>query len=499
MMPEGMTGETEEGNGFRIWVDTPGYVPNIIVYRRANRLSDPDNYIKNVVPESMKERYGDKLAAVSVLEYYETGGKKLLCCSFVYKDSVGNAVTLLHLVELRSDGDVEYQCRYVDTGDEKKTTLNALDAAVRYYKPDNEAQGPGRESSSAESSAASHPGPGTGKTFSATKAQPIVSGTAVYEDGRFTVTLPKGWQIMTQSDFMYFCYRAYDPNDPNRAFFMYMKLEPFLKSQAAKAAYKQADSLSADDLYKLFGEAPVLEPLSLEAFLGTIPGIRYYAGLFYTQGLTMNPEVFPVMNNVTVLEKKPSPLPAPDTCPDNSIGRITFDGYEGAACEGLVTAQPTSNGSYYMFGVDAAPLTVYLFTGFTAPVGEMPELEPILTECLGSFEFNEQYVKTAIDLSRAETEALLEQARIMQATHDAMVDAWYAREQRYDIISQKQSDATLGYDRLYDSVTGEIYRADMSFYDNYNLHRDEYSNPNLQKIDSGTEEYYLRGVDYYIE
>lgn len=62
----------------------------------------------------------------------------------------------------------------------------------------------------------------------------------------------------------------------------------------------------------------------------------------------------------------------------------------------------------------------------------------------------------------------------------------------------ESGDATLGYDRLYDTTTGEIYRAELGFYDNYNLNRDSFSNPNLRKIDSSSESYYLSGLDYYI-
>ena len=65
-------------------------------------------------------------------------------------------------------------------------------------------------------------------------------------------------------------------------------------------------------------------------------------------------------------------------------------------------------------------------------------------------------------------------------------------------VSQKRSDATLGYDRLYDSETGEVYRADVGFYDSYDLHRGEFDNANLYRIDDSSSNYYLRGVDYYI-
>ena len=86
----------------------------------------------------------------------------------------------------------------------------------------------------------------------------------------------------------------------------------------------------------------------------------------------------------------------------------------------------------------------------------------------------------------------------MQAAHDAMVDAWYAREKSHDIAFQKWSDAFMGYDRLYDSSTGEVYLADTGFYDSYDLHRYEYTNSNLQLVDNSSQDYYLKGADYYI-
>ena len=93
---------------------------------------------------------------------------------------------------------------------------------------------------------------------------------------------------------------------------------------------------------------------------------------------------------------------------------------------------------------------------------------------------------------------LLGIGRQMDNARSAMNIAWERRQATYDILSQKNSDAILGYDRLYDSETGEIYRAESGFYDSYDLHRNEYSNPNLQLIDDQSKQYYLNGIDYYI-
>ena len=50
---------------------------------------------------------------------------------------------------------------------------------------------------------------------------------------------------------------------------------------------------------------------------------------------------------------------------------------------------------------------------------------------------------------------------------DGMMSSWENRNKSQDILSQKQSDATLGYERFYDTKTGEIYRAAIDFGDSY--------------------------------
>ncbi len=56
----------------------------------------------------------------------------------------------------------------------------------------------------------------------------------------------------------------------------------------------------------------------------------------------------------------------------------------------------------------------------------------------------------------------------------------------------------MGYDRLYDADTGEVYLAELGFYEQYDLHRDEYAKSNLRLVDKGSQKYYLKGADYYI-
>lgn len=488
-MPAGLSSTWQEGSGLRIWVGEAGYVPNVQIWRRPKKLNDPQNYVKNVYADHMKETYGENLISTTQYEYYETGGKRLLGGGYIYRGaSSGVAINLLHLVEARDDGDVEYFVRYLN--DQREATLAALDAAVRYYQPDAEAAQPQAAAPQSQTAA---------RQLNVKAAEPIVSGTTQYSDGRFSMQLPTGWQIMTEGEYMTFAFTAWDMRNPNRTLFMFLKLEPFLKSQAAKQKYQEVNnSLGGNSLYQIYANAPVMESCTLKGFLDAIPQVRAFCDLFYDAGLTMNPSIFPNMTNVEIVESTPSSLPAPDICKENVIARITYSDYLGQPCEGLVTAQPVDMMRYDFFGVDGWTYTVYVFMGVTAPIGELTELEPVLTECLSTFSFEQRYVNQAINLSNEETKALLARGEAMQAAHDAMVNAWYAREAAHDIAFQKWSDSFMGYDRLYDSSTGEVYLADLGFYDSYDLHRYEYNNSNLQMVDSRTEQYYLQSADYYI-
>ena len=69
------------------------------------------------------------------------------------------------------------------------------------------------------------------------------------------------------------------------------------------------------------------------------------------------------------------------------------------------------------------------------------------------------------------------------------MSAWENRSKTYDIMSQKQSDATLGYERVYDTKTNEIYKA-------YNGFTDDYDGKRYQSI---TDDMYALKTSGYIE
>ena len=117
------------------------------------------------------------------------------------------------------------------------------------------------------------------------------------------------------------------------------------------------------------------------------------------------------------------------------------------------------------------------------------DYKDLLLESINSIEFTDAYVKKTIDDGNAQTKQALELNRQIQQAFDSYMSAWENRSKTYDIMSQKQSDATLGYERVYDTDTGEIYKA-------YNGFTDDYDG---QKYKSISEEMYTEKTSGYIE
>ena len=132
---------------------------------------------------------------------------------------------------------------------------------------------------------------------------------------------------------------------------------------------------------------------------------------------------------------------------------------------------------------------IYDIMSITSAKDEFIDYKDILLESVNSIEFTDSYVKQTIDDSNAQTQKALELNASMQKAFDSYMSAWENRQISYDIMSQKQSDATLGYERVYDTDTGEIYKA-------YNGFTDDYQGNKYQSI---TDNMYTEKVTGYIE
>ena len=485
----------DDGTGLNLWLESRDSIPYLLIYRnRDGGGNDAEGYFRDECTPDMQARYGDRLIEVGEFQTYTIQGVEMPGQQYTYL--VGDVpVVMLRVFDLRFEGNVQYTAKYLKS--DPGPTLEALAIAVNFY----------RDSADGYDEGTSNPAPsGSGANqsdragdYTVAPAAPIVSETTVYNDGRFSMRLPVGWKVMTTGTLAQdLIVKAWDPECPERCIFRAGKIQPLLRSQAAKAWYGQFSELGGLE-YTLFADAPALEELTVPCFLSHVIELREYGFKYAYTGLMLDVNTIPALYDVQVVESFPSTTVCLPTCYDNSVARVTFRSENGAACEGLMTAQPTRmEPSMVMNGTDVTPDIVYDFMGFTAPQGEMLELEPVLSACLGSFAFTEDFVRESVRASEDVSEIIRQMSANVQAAYDSYNSAWENRETTYDILSQQRSDATLGYDRLYDAETGEVYRAEQGFWDDYDLHRDAYSNPNLQRVDDSTRDYYLKGVDYTI-
>ena len=285
-----------------------------------------------------------------------------------------------------------------------------------------------------------------------------------FDNGLISFQYPKGWKVeIAPADYIHYNFKVYNPEDPDYLFFFGLKFEGYMKSQKAR------DWQIKNYPSTMFAKLPALDPQNAETFFK-----NWNEAVDYSNKEEVKYEYFYHLNDFNVIE----------TLGQNEIGgdilRATFTNDEGELNQGLFTATVKSAGSYMVseniwniFGpqIDVWPLMVYNIIYMSSPDIEFVNWQPILDKCLASISFSQ----TFLDGFNKEENSLLSTVQANQKVYnemsDMIMDSWEKRNNSYDIISQKQSDATLGYERVYDTDTGEIYKAYNGFTDDYDGNR----------------------------
>ena len=173
---------------------------------------------------------------------------------------------------------------------------------------------------------------------------------------------------------------------------------------------------------------------------------------------------------------------------DSKVLRGTFTGDNSKQGEGLFMASIVNFGNN-LGGVDTSYYMVYDIMAITSEKDKFIDYKEILLESINSIKFSDSYVKQTIDNGNAQTKQALALNASIQRAFDSYMSAWENRSKSYDIMSQKQSDAILGYERVYDTETNDIYKA-------YNGFTDEYDGERYKSI---TDNMYTEKTSGYIE
>lgn len=297
-----------------------------------------------------------------------------------------------------------------------------------------------------------------------------------YNNGLVKLKVPEGWKVDVIGDYIHYTVKAYDPNNPTYQFFFNLKTEGYNKSEAAKAWQKK--------FYpnEIFAKNPVISTKDTEGFYK----------IFNELGPLNNTSTFtfPTITDFTVVEKLGKGLVGGD------VLRATFKDKDGNDAEGLFSAYVYDVGPHYVSEdffsakqVDIQYLSIYDTMFITAPKDEFINWEEPLSIIASSLEFTDKFLSGFNSEQDAVMKNFQNVRNICNQITDGIMDSWEKRNASFDIMSQKQSDATLGYERVYDTKTGEVYKA-------YNGFTDDYDGKRYKTI---TDDMYTKGISGYIE
>lgn len=305
-----------------------------------------------------------------------------------------------------------------------------------------------------------------------------------YDNGLVSFKYPKGWTVeIAPTDYIHYCFKVYNPKNPDYMLFFGLKHEGFLKSEHAREVYAgyYPDAI--------FSKLPAIDPQTTQAYYTKWNDIANYLN---TVDFKSMPSFAPTFKNLELGDNLGTVTIGGD------ILRGTFTGTDGKKCQGLFTATVKDIGSYYISEniwnplgpqVDVWPLNVYNIIFMTAPEDEFINWQPILDNCLASIEFSQTFINGFNQEETVLTQTIIANQKVYDSISDMIMDSWEQRNASYDRISQKQSDATLGYERVYDTDTGEIYKAPNGFMDHYDG----------SKYQSITDDMYTQPTAGYIE
>ena len=105
-----------------------------------------------------------------------------------------------------------------------------------------------------------------------------------------------------------------------------------------------------------------------------------------------------------------------------------------------------------------------IFPQFSDAMNATADYADIQTPYIADFSVTESFAMSQSNQAASTSQSLSQSASEMS---DSIMSSWENRNRSQDIMSQKQSDATLGYERIVDTETGNIYKIDNGFTDWY--------------------------------
>lgn len=314
------------------------------------------------------------------------------------------------------------------------------------------------------------------KSVKVTETAAKAAQTESYETEDFSLTIPKGWKVTSGGINIYHSIRVYDPNEPLNQMFILLKADCLLHSQAGKEAWQYNYSMGNTQA-ALFANAAVLQNPSTEGFFQMF---SQYTDFVSQAEPSYSGYTFPRFDSFTVTDHFASTSSLKSYALGDELLRATFTD-NGKQGEGMFAASVVDLGQITIAGgpvvgyqiqqADGGYYMAYNIMAVTAAKDTFIEWEGLLTECMKTLKYSDSFVSATNQASNEKVTQAMQISQNFNQVMDGIMSSWESRNKSQDIISQKQSDSTLGYERVYDTETNEIYRATNGWSDIYDGER----------------------------
>lgn len=271
-----------------------------------------------------------------------------------------------------------------------------------------------------------------------------------YSCTEFSMNIPEGWSVKSSAMYtgMFHAIHVFDPENPVNQIFFMLKMEPLFSDENSRAMM----ALSSD----LFGKYPILTNVSTQGVFEIFPQFAdaMNATADYADIQT------PYIADFSVTESFESTQGMSSVAISPSILRADFT-QNGTTGEGMFTADVVP------FAMGTGYYSVYNLTVLSAEKGTFQDWQPTLNKVLSSLNYTPEFQSFAMSQSNQAASTSQSLSQSASEMSDSIMSSWENRNRSQDIMSQKQSDATLGYERIVDTETGNIYKIDNGFTDWY--------------------------------
>lgn len=281
---------------------------------------------------------------------------------------------------------------------------------------------------------------------------------------------PVDWDIVTAGSCSTFAFCIRDKEHPANQIFYFNELGPVYLAEEQKTIDKNYVNMGGS-LPSWF-EMPVVDPLTPENYLSSFELIADTSiAKKFMQG-------FPELRDIEIISmvEETSPIAGGQT---KTIRALFQQG--GELGEGLfyITVAPLIPLTGFAWGGTGYG---YVITGITSVKSDFTYYQETLAQSLNSLDISQSYVDDCLKQQQQQVVGILKAGKTLSETSDIIMDVWENRSRSDDIITEKRSDAILGTERVYNPDTGTVYEVPLGFYDEYNIHREQYHMDNLQLL-----------------